>query len=251
MNTLRVLLSWSMRGDQLSLMDENMEIKWVLVLLGAPGSGKETQARRLSRTLGLPQISTGDILRRAVEMGTELGKLAKRKMQAGDLVPDDVMCGIMSQRIAMEDCRRGFILDGFPRTPEQVKCLDVFLQSKPQMKVGVFNIRVNKDLLIRRMLGRRICIACGEIYNIYLKPPKKEGVCNKDGGKLICRPDDNEVTYGHRQLACAQTSRTVMEHYSSRDVLYEVDGNWEPGVVSTQIYATLGKVRQELESALD
>lgn len=246
-----LLPSSEMRQQELPMRDRKTDAAWALILMGAPGSGKGTQARRLSKTLGVPQVSTGDMLRKAVEAGTALGKLAERRMEAGDLVPDDVMCGILNQRIDMTDCRRGFILDGFPRTIEQARSLDLFLHSRSQWKPVVFNIRVDQNLLMERALGRRVCSACGEIYNIHLKAPKKEGFCNKDGEKLISRLDDNEVTHRRRQLAYAQASAPLIDHYRARDVLYDVDGNWETGAVSAQIYVVLGNLRQDRGPALE
>jgi len=228
-----------------------MDTAWVLILLGAPGSGKGTQACQLSKTLGLPQISTGDILRKAVEARTPLGELAKRLMDAGDLVPDDVMCGIVDQRIAMMDCQRGFILDGFPRTIEQASFLDLFLKPRSQWKLAAFNIWVDQDLLRKRTLGRRLCPACGELYNIYLNPPRIEGFCDKDGEMLISRPDDNEETHRRRQIAYAEESAALIDHYRTRDLLYDVDGNWERGVVSAQIYVALGCLLHEVSPAFD
>lgn len=228
-----------------------MGIIWALIVMGAPGSGKGTQAQRLSKALRLPHLSTGDMLRKAVEMGTALGDIAKQRMEAGDLVPDDVMCGIMNHRIAMVDCRRGFILDGFPRTMEQARCLDLLLQSKSQLQVAVFNIRVNEGLLVKRTLGRRVCSACGEIYNIYLKAPKKEGLCDKDGKKLLARLDDNETTCRERQRTYLKSCETLIEYYRSKNLLYDIEGEWEVGAVSAQIYTMLGKLRQELEATFE
>jgi adenylate kinase len=224
-----------------------MGITWGLIVIGAPGSGKGTQARRLSQTLQLPQVSTGDMLRKAVAMETAFGELAKQRIEAGDLVPDDIMCSIMSHRIAMADCRCGFILDGFPRTIQQARFLDLLLQSKSRLQLVVFNIRVNECLLVKRTLGRRVCSACGEIYNIYLKTPKKEGFCNKDGEKLLSRLDDNKMTCRQRQRAYAKSSETLIEYYRSKSILYDIDGEWEVGAVSAQIYAVLGKLRQDHE----
>lgn len=225
-----------------------MGISWVLIVMGAPGSGKGTQARRLSQTLRLPQISTGDMLRKAVEMRTVLGEVTRQRMAAGDLVPDDVVCDIMSQRISLPDCSRGFILDGFPRTREQAMCLDPLLHSISPLQVTVFNIRVSEALLMKRTLGRRVCPACGDIYNIYLNAPKKEDLCNRDGTKLLSRLDDNEMTCRQRQRAYVKSSETLIGHYRSKGILYDIDGEWEVGAVSAQIYAVLGKLRQELTS---
>jgi adenylate kinase len=228
-----------------------MDTSWILILLGAPGSGKGTQARQLSKTLGLPHISTGDILRKAAEAGTPLGDLAKRLMDAGDLVPDDVMCGIVNERLARMDCQRGFILDGFPRTIGQARFLDLFLKSRSQWKLAAFNIWVDQDLLAKRTLGRRLCPVCGEIYNIYLNPPRIEGRCNNDGEILVSRPDDNEEAHRRRQIAYAEESADLIDYYRTRDLLHDVDGNWETGVVSAQIYVALGCLLHEVSPAFD
>ncbi len=233
------------RRQEMHTTNSDADAAWALVLMGAPGSGKGTQARRLAETLELPHISTGDMLREAVQEGTALGELAKRHMEAGDLVPDAVIHGILSQRIALPDCRRGFILDGFPRTIEQAKSLDLLHQSRPQLKLVVFNIWVDQDLLMKRTLGRRICPACGEIYNIYLTPPRQEGACDKDGESLISRLDDNEATYRRRQLSHAEVSEPLIDYYRGQGVLYDVDGNWEAGSVSAQIFTVLGGLRQD------
>ena len=156
-----------------------------LIFLGAPGAGKGTQAREVSKRLSIPQISTGDMLREAVRNQTSLGLAAKAKMDAGELVPDEVVCGIVEERIAQPDCQRGFILDGFPRTIAQAEFVEQMLQAKGKGNPLVFNIDVNQDLLLKRLTGRRTCSVCGNIYNVYFNPPKTEGVCDKDGAKLL------------------------------------------------------------------
>ena len=241
----RRMPSMEKQQQELNMRNGDADAAWVLILMGAPGSGKGTQARRLAAALGLPQVSTGDMLREAVEAGSSLGKLAKQQMESGALVPDDVICGILNERIAMADCRRGFILDGFPRTTAQAESLDILLHARPRWKLAAFNIWVNQELLMMRTLGRRVCPACGAIYNIYLKAPRREGFCNQDGERLTCRLDDNEETHQRRQLAYAKSSMPLIDHYRQKDSLYDVDGNWETSVVSAQIYVVLGKLRQE------
>jgi adenylate kinase len=156
-----------------------------LIFLGAPGAGKGTQAREVAKAFSIPQISTGDILREAVKKGTPLGLAAKAKMEAGQLVPDEVVCGIVEERVGEPDCRAGFILDGFPRTIPQAEFVDKMLEAKGRGRPLVINIQVEHAVLMKRLTGRRTCAVCGEIYNVHFNPPKKAGVCDKDGGKLL------------------------------------------------------------------
>src|SRR5208282_5841666 len=149
-----------------------------LIFLGAPGAGKGTQAREVAKYFGIPQISTGDILRDAVKGQTPLGLAAKAKMEAGELVPDEVVCGIVEQRIGQPDCQRGFILDGFPRTIAQAEFVDRMLQANGRGNPHVLDIKVDRNLLLKRLTGRRTCSLCGEIYNVFFSPPKVEGVCD-------------------------------------------------------------------------
>ena len=146
-----------------------------LIFLGAPGAGKGTQAREVSKHFSIPQISTGDMLREAVRNQTSLGLAAKAKMEAGELVPDEVVCGIVEERIGQPDCQGGFILDGFPRTIAQAEFVDRMLQAKGKGNPLVLNIKVDQDLLLKRLTGRRTCAVCGEIYNVYFNPPRGRG----------------------------------------------------------------------------
>jgi adenylate kinase len=206
-----------------------------LIFLGAPGAGKGTQAREVAKALGVPQISTGDILRDAVQRQTALGLAAKVKMEAGELVPDEVVCGIVEERISEPDCKKGFILDGFPRTIAQAEFVDRMLQAKGRGNPQVVNIRVGEDILIKRLTGRRTCSVCGEIYNVYFGPPRKEGVCDKDGGKLLHRADDHEESIRRRLEAYHTQTSPVIDYYRRKKVLYEVDGSQNPETVASDL----------------
>lgn len=211
-----------------------------LVFLGAPGAGKGTQARQISKALGFPQISTGDILRAAAKKGTALGLAAKAKMEAGELVPDDVVCAIVEERIDEPDCRQGFILDGVPRTISQAKFVDRMLQARGLGDPLVFDIRVDHELLMKRLTGRRTCSICGEIYNIYWDPPKMEGVCDKDGGRLLQRADDQEEAIRHRLLEYEKQTSPLIDFYRARNLLHEVDGNRSPELIAKDVLNVVG-----------
>ena len=206
-----------------------------VILLGEPGAGKGTQAREVSRRLGIPHISTGDMLRAAVKKRTPEGLRAQSVIDQGQLVTDDVVCSIVEARVQAPDCRDGFILDGFPRTLRQAKFLDHLLEADGRWCPLVLNIRVDRELLIKRAAGRRTCSVCGEIYNVYFKPPKKEGICDLDGGALIHRSDDNEETIRQRQAAYESQTRPLIDYYRQRDVFHEVDGNVEPEAITDAI----------------
>lgn len=206
-----------------------------LVFLGAPGAGKGTQAHYVSKELGIPQISTGDILREAVRKGTTLGQAAKAKMDEGELVPDEVVCGIVEERINEPDCSKGFILDGFPRDLPQAEFADRMLETSGRGRPLVIDIVVDEDLLMKRLTGRRTCATCGEIYNIHFSPPKTDGVCDKDGGKLLQRADDNEETIRHRLVAYENQTRPLIDYYRGKKLLAEVDGNREPGMIAQDL----------------
>jgi adenylate kinase len=217
-------------------------MRWqALIFLGAPGAGKGTQAREVSRHFSIPQISTGDMLREAVRNQTPLGLAAKAKMEAGELVPDEVVCGIVEQRIGQPDCQRGFILDGFPRTLAQAEFVDRMLQAKGKGNPLVLDIEVDRDLLMKRLTGRRTCSVCGEIYNVYLSPPKVDGVCDKDGGKLLQRMDDSEETIRQRLVAYEKQTSPLIDYYRRKGVLQEVDGNRAPEVIAKELIGFLGK----------
>jgi adenylate kinase len=206
-----------------------------LIFLGAPGAGKGTQAREVSKAFDIPQISTGDMLREAVKQGTTLGLEAKKKMEAGALVPDEVVCGIVEERVGQADCAKGFILDGFPRTIAQAEFVDAMLERKGRGNPLAVNIRVDEDVLLKRLTGRRTCSVCGEIYNIHFNPPKQTAVCDKDGGKLLERADDNETTIRQRLVAYNNQTSPLIDYYRKKGLLHEVNGNLEPDQISASL----------------
>jgi len=212
-----------------------------LIFLGPPGAGKGTQAREVSRHFSIPQISTGDMLREAVRNQTPLGLAAKAKMEAGELVPDEVVSGIVEQRIGQPDCRRGFILDGFPRTLAQAAFVDRMLQVKGKGDPLVLDIKVDRDLLLKRLTGRRTCPVCGEIYNLYLNPPKVDGLCDKDGGELLQRPDDDEETIRQRLVAYEKQTSPLIDYYQRKGLLKEVNGNRGPEPIAKELIDFLEK----------
>ena len=212
-----------------------------LIFLGAPGAGKGTQAREVSTHFLIPQISTGDILREAVRNGTPLGLAAKAKMEAGDLVPDEVVCGIVEQRICQPDCQNGFILDGFPRTLGQAQFVDRMLETKGKGNPLVFDIKVDPDLLLKRLSGRRTCSRCGELYNVYFNPPRVAGICDKDGALLLKRSDDDEEVIRQRLLAYEKQTSPLIAYYKTKGFLHGVDGDGRPELIAKELIDLLGK----------
>lgn len=210
-----------------------------LILLGAPGAGKGTQAREISRHFGIPHIATGDILRDAVQRRTALGLMAQQKMEAGELVEDQVVCGLVKERISQLDCGNGFILDGFPRTLSQARYLDRLLRLQGRPDPLVVNIRVDHELLIKRMAGRRTCPVCGQIYNIFFNPPQKKGVCDRECAKLIHRADDNEEAIRQRLVAYESQTKPLIDYYSRRNLLHNADGNGQPEAVARELHRVL------------
>lgn len=206
-----------------------------LVILGAPGAGKGTQARGIAQCFGIPHISTGDILREAAKKGTPLGVAAQKEMEAGKLVPDKVVCGLVKERLQQPDSQAGFILDGFPRTVEQARYLDRLLRSDGRADLLVLNIRVDPDLLIKRMTGRRTCPVCGQIYNVYFNPPRQEGRCDRECARLIHRSDDNEHTIRQRFVAYENQTKLLIEYYRRRNLLYDFDGDGAPETITRQL----------------
>ncbi len=196
-----------------------------LIFLGPPGGGKGTQARIAQDQYGLVQIATGDMLRDAVKQGTELGKKAKEYMDAGQLVPDDLIVNMIRERIEAPDCANGFILDGFPRTVEQAKALDRMLDDTGRKLNAVIEIRVPDDELVRRITGRFTCANCGEGYHDEFKKPQKDGVCDKCGGtEFSRREDDNEETVRSRLTAYHEQTAPIIPYYESTGLLRVVDG---------------------------
>jgi len=195
-----------------------------IVLLGAPGAGKGTQAKMLIEKYRIPQISTGDILRKAVADGTPLGKEAKAIMERGELVPDKIVLGLVEERVKQDDCKKGFILDGFPRNTAQAEALDKLLNDLKMPLTSALSVDVPKEDLMKRLTGRRTCKGCQQMYNIYYTPPKKEGVCDKCGGELFQRADDKEETIKKRlDIYDAQTS-PLIDYYKKKGILKSVVG---------------------------
>lgn len=194
-----------------------------IVLLGAPGSGKGTQARKLMADRNIPQISTGDMLRAAVAAGTSFGQQAKKIMEAGELVPDDIMLGIVSERLAEDDAADGFILDGFPRTEKQALDLDDLLDRRGQPLDSVVLMDVDFDILMKRVTGRRTCSLTGKLLNIYFSPQEELDACTDAGGELIQRDDDNEETISNRLEVYRSRTEALVEFYGATNKLKVVD----------------------------
>jgi len=203
-----------------------------IILLGPPGAGKGTQAKRIAEYYGIPQISTGDLLRQHVKDGTGLGLQAKDVMARGELVPDELLYDMVAQRLREADCERGFILDGFPRTAAQAAWLDGFLERElfEKSRRGkclpiVIRIDVDYNDLLRRLTGRRTCPVCGRIYNVHLQPPRVDELCDVDGSKLVTRNDDREEVIRERLHAYEQQTRPVADYYEREGRLVSVDGS--------------------------
>jgi adenylate kinase len=211
-----------------------------LILLGPPGAGKGTQATRLTHDLDIPQISTGDMLRAAVKAGSPMGQKAKSFMDAGKLVPDEVVVGIVEERIAESDCREGFMLDGFPRTVAQADALTAMLDKSGRAIDDVVCIQVDNDELVGRLTGRRSCRQCGAPYHIKFKAPAKEGACDACGGELYQRDDDQEVAIRARLQTYADQTEPLIAYYQERKLLRSVDGLGSMDEVYRRIRAALG-----------
>ena len=211
-----------------------------IVMLGAPGAGKGTQAEMLAETYGIPNISTGDIFRMNIKNGTELGKEAKTYMDQGLLVPDELTVRILLDRVAKDDCKNGYLLDGFPRNIPQANVLEEAL-SKLGVKIDyAINVEVPDDNIIRRMSGRRACLACGATYHIEHVPPKKEGICDKCGEELVLRDDDRPETVGNRLQVYKDQTQPLIEFYEKKGVLHNVDGTKNMNEVFETIVTILG-----------
>jgi adenylate kinase len=196
----------------------------IIVMIGAPGAGKGTQARLLSEKYGYPQISTGDILREMAQADTPLGKEIKETLASGKLVSDQILAEVISDRTSREDCRNGFILDGYPRTLEQARKLEE-LAANQKKKILLVRIAVQEELLFERMTGRRVCSKCGEIYNIYSRPPKRDGYCDLDGAPLLQRIDDAPETVSRRFEAYRVATAPLVDYYRESGRLIEIDGD--------------------------
>jgi adenylate kinase len=217
-----------------------------LILLGPPGAGKGTQAERLREDFALPHISTGDMLRAEVAAGSDLGLAAKRYMDAGDLVPDEVIVGMISKRVREPDASEGFLLDGFPRNAEQADALAQALQELGRRLSAALLIEVPDDELVRRLAGRRVCVKNpSHIYHVEFDPPKHEGVCDQDGSRLMQRDDDKEETIRRRLEVYHSQTEPLIEHYDEAGMLRRFDGTRHPDEVHARIRATVATVRLE------
>lgn len=206
-----------------------------IVLLGAPGAGKGTQAEKMIEEWGLPHISTGDILRKAVADGTPLGLQAKTFMDAGELVPDLVVIGLVKSRLQEPDAEKGFILDGFPRTVEQASALDRELVSVGRSIDSAISIDVDRDVIVRRLTSRRTCRSCGKIYSLIADPPADPEVCDVCGGELYQRDDDTEATVRNRLAVYDRSTAPLVDYYRAKGILHEIDGDRPVDVVFADV----------------
>lgn len=212
-----------------------------IIFLGPPGAGKGTQAKILIEKYGIPQISTGDMLREHVAKGTELGLKAKEYMEKGQLVPDEIILGMVKERLSQEDAQKGFILDGFPRTVAQAEALDKILEEMGKKIEYVLALIVPDEDLVTRLTGRRTCKNCGMMYHIIFKPPKVEGKCDACGGELYQRPDDNEETVRNRLKVYHEQTAPLIKYYSKKGILFEIDGSKSIDEITQQLINILEK----------
>ena len=220
-----------------------------IILLGAPGAGKGTQAKRIAEAYAIPQISTGDLFRENVARGTELGLKVRSILDHGDLVSDDLVNDMVAGRLNQMDCDRGFILDGFPRTVGQAEWFDGYLKSQrlcegrpapySALQPVVLEIVVRYNQVLQRISGRRSCPTCGRIYNVYFQPPKVEGICDVDGGRLVVRPDDNEEVVAERLKAYQRQTLPLVSYYRNRGQLVEIDGERPVDEVAAQTFRAI------------
>jgi adenylate kinase len=206
-----------------------------VILLGPPGAGKGTQAQRIAQRYQLPHLSTGDMFRDNIQRETELGRKAKPLLERGELVPDEIVLGMVEARIDQPDCAKGFVFDGFPRTLRQADDLERICKQHHLGCTVVLHMVVNPALLMRRLTGRRICKAGGHIYNIYERPPKQEGICDLDGSELIHRPDDSEGVISERLAAYERQTKPLVEYYTRQGLLRPVDAMSIADVVTESI----------------
>ena len=205
------------------------------ILLGPPGAGKGTQAARIVEKYNVPHISTGDIFRANIKAGTELGKRAQEYMNRGELVPDELVVEIATDRLAADDCKEGFLLDGFPRTVFQAEKLDEFLASKGRKIEHVLNIEVGRDDLMARLTGRRVCKSCGASFHVVNIPPKQEGICDNCGAELVQRADDNEETASNRIEVYNRETKPLIDYYEKAGNIVNIDG----GKAAEEVFAAI------------
>ncbi|MCI8866440.1 MAG: adenylate kinase [Lachnospiraceae bacterium] len=211
-----------------------------IIMLGAPGAGKGTQAKKIAEKYGIPHVSTGDIFRANIKGGTELGKKAKSYMDQGQLVPDDVTIGMLLDRISQADCENGYVLDGFPRTIPQAKSLTDALNARGEKMDYAVDVDVPDEAIVTRMGGRRACVKCGATYHVAFNPPKAEGVCDACGDTLVLRDDDKPETVQKRLTVYHDQTQPLIDYYRNEGILVTVDGTKELNQVFTDIIAVLG-----------
>lgn len=211
-----------------------------IIMLGAPGAGKGTQAKQIAAKYEIPHISTGDIFRANIKDGTALGMEAKSYMDKGQLVPDELTVKILLDRVSKDDCKNGYVLDGFPRTIPQADVLDKAVSELNDKIDYAINVDVKDDNIIRRMSGRRACLNCGATYHIVNVPPKKEGICDTCGSELVIRDDDKEETVKARLLAYHEQTQPLIDYYNNKGILKEVDGTKDMNDVFADIVNILG-----------
>lgn len=212
-----------------------------LLIMGPPGGGKGTQCEVLTKELNITHISTGDMFRENVKAGTELGKKAKEYMDAGQLVPDELVVAMVKDRLSKPDCANGFLLDGFPRTIPQAEALDAALAEMGIKLDAVLNIAVPRAKLLDRLTGRRVCRSCGATYHVIFNPPAEEGKCGKCGGELYQRSDDTEATVNQRLDVYEAQTAPLIDYYGKQGLLRETDGDQEIGKVTKDILASIGR----------
>ena len=210
-----------------------------LLIMGPPGAGKGTQAERMVKELNITHISTGDMFRAAIADGTEMGLKAKEYMDKGELVPDEVVIGMVKERLQQPDCKEGFLLDGFPRTVAQAKALDVTLDELGIKLNNVVNIEVPLDKLMARLTGRRVCKGCGASYHVLFNPPATEGKCNSCAGELYQRSDDNEESVGTRLNAYMEKTQPLIDYYKEQSILKDINGDQDINLVLEGILAAV------------
>ncbi|UTH00361.1 adenylate kinase [Macrococcoides canis] len=213
-----------------------------IILMGLPGAGKGTQASEIIKKYPIPHISTGDMFRAAIKNNTDLGQKAKSFMDNGELVPDEVTIGIVRERLLEEDAKRGFLLDGFPRTVEQAVALNDMLAEAGRKIEAVVNIDVQEEELMNRLTGRRICETCGTTYHLVFNPPKVEGICDIDGGKLYQRADDNPETVRNRLDVNIKQTKPLVDFYTEQGVLFNIDGSKDIKDVTAEVETVLQKL---------
>ncbi|MCG2292733.1 adenylate kinase [Staphylococcus epidermidis] len=206
-----------------------------IILMGLPGAGKGTQASEIVKKFPIPHISTGDMFRKAIKDETDLGKEAKSYMDRGELVPDEVTVGIVKERISEDDAKKGFLLDGFPRTIDQAESLNQIMSELDREIDAIINIEVPEEELMNRLTGRRICEKCGTTYHLVFNPPKVDGICDIDGGKLYQREDDNPETVSNRLSVNVKQSKPILEYYNNKGVLKNIDGSKDIDEVTNDV----------------